>query len=186
MGYSRFLIETERLIIRPFQKEDYINWYTQFDNRHPPQYKYDDGRPVNMSLSTEEWFINWINGFNELAENDDMYNFGIFRKEDEVNIGKIELHKILRMDYQWAMMGYSIHNQFWKKGYGSESVLAATEWFFNTKDFHRIELHINVDNKPSIKLAEKTGFLFECVRKEFSLEAEGWSDLLIYYKNRSL
>ena len=115
-----------------------------------------------------------------------MYNFGIFRKEDEVNVGKIELHKILRMDYQWAMMGYSIHNQFWEKGYGSESVLAATEWFFNTKDLHRIELHINVDNKPSIKLAEKTGFLFACLRKEFSLEAEGWSDLLIYYKNHSL
>lgn len=185
MGNSSLPIETERLIIRPFQKEDYINWYTQFDNRYPSQYKYDDGRPVNMSLSTEEWFINWINGFNELSENDDMYNFGIFRKEDEVNVGKIELHKILRMDYQWAMMGYSIHNQFWKKGYGSESVLAATEWFFNAKDFHRIELHINVDNKPSIKLAEKTGFLFECVRKEFSLEEEGWTDLFIYYKNYS-
>jgi len=113
-----------------------------------------------------------------------MYNFGIFRKADGVNVGKVELHKILRMDYQWAMMGYSLHNQFWGKGYGTESVLAATEWFFTTLEFHRIELHIKKDNKPSIKLAEKTGFRYECVRKEFSLEADQWTDLLIYYKNR--
>jgi RimJ/RimL family protein N-acetyltransferase len=113
-----------------------------------------------------------------------MYNLGIFRKEDGVNVGKVELIKLLRMDYQWAMMGYSVHNQFWKKGYGTESILAATEAFFSILDFHRIELHINIDNNPSIQLAENTGFIFECVRKEFSHENDKWTDFLIYYKNR--
>ena len=37
-------------------------------------------------------------------------------------------------------------------------------------NFIYLDLHINVDKTPSIKLGEKTGFLFECVRKEFSLE----------------
>jgi hypothetical protein len=46
-------IETERLIIRPFQKEDYMNWYKQYDSRLPSQYKYDYGRPIDMPLSTE-------------------------------------------------------------------------------------------------------------------------------------
>ena len=82
------------------------------------------------------------------------------------------------------MMGYSIHNQFWEKGYGKESVLAATESFFSELGFHRIELHINVDNDPSIRLAEKTGFIFECVRKEFTFENGKWVDFLVYYKNR--
>ena len=66
-------IETERLILLPFKNKDYINWYKQFDNRLPSQYKYDDGRPLDMPSSTEEWFIEWINGFNELARNDDIY-----------------------------------------------------------------------------------------------------------------
>jgi RimJ/RimL family protein N-acetyltransferase len=184
LDISNLQIETERLIIRPFKKDDYLNWYTQFDNRLPSQYPYDDGRPSNMSSSTEDWFSNWITGFDHSAKNDEMYILGIFRKEDGVNVGKIELITILRMDYQWAMMGYSIHNQFWKKGYGTESVLAATEAFFSTLDFHRIELHINVDNTPSIKLAEKAGYIFECKRKEFSFENEKWTDFLIYYKNR--
>jgi RimJ/RimL family protein N-acetyltransferase len=82
------------------------------------------------------------------------------------------------------MMGYSIHNQFWKNGYASESVLKATELFFSKLGFHRIELHINVDNNSSILLAERTGFLFDCVRKKFSYENGNWTDFKIYYKNR--
>ncbi len=64
------------------------------------------------------------------AHRDEMYVLGIFRKEDGANIGKLELIKILRIDYQWAMMGYSIHNQYWKNGYGMESVKAAVSLFF--------------------------------------------------------
>ncbi|GIN85823.1 N-acetyltransferase [Heyndrickxia sporothermodurans] len=185
MKKSDLVIHTDRLIIRPFKKEDYQNWYQQFDNRLPSQYKYDDGHPPNMQASSEEWFTEWIDGFNESAIKDNMYNLGIFRKEDGANVGKLELWTILRMDYQWAMMGYSIHNQFWKNGYATESVQAAAESFFTTLGFHRIELHINVDNAPSIKVAERTGFLYECLRKEFSFENGQWKDMLIYYKNDS-
>jgi hypothetical protein len=32
-------------------------------------------------------------------------------------------------DYNWAMMGYSIHNQYFRQGYGRESVIAASEFF---------------------------------------------------------
>lgn len=87
------------------------------------------------------------------------------------------------MDYQWAMMGYSIHNQHWKNGYGVESVKAALPLFFNGLQFHRIELHIHIDNKPSIRLAERAGFSFECTREAFSMGNGKWADFLIYYKN---
>ncbi|GAB6493693.1 acetyltransferase, GNAT family [Bacillus sp. UMTAT18] len=115
-----------------------------------------------------------------------MYVLGIFRKEDGANIGKLELIKILRMDYQWAMMGYSIHNQYWKNGYGMESVKAAVSLFFNRLHFHRIELHIHVGNEPSVRLAERAGFSFECKREAFSLENGKWMDFLIYFKNKEM
>ena len=184
MDISNLEIETKRLILRPFHPADYHNWYQSFDNRKPSQHKYDDGRPTNMEASTEEWFTEWVEGFSKLAENDKMYQLGVFRKEDGVNVGKVELITILRMDYQWAMMGYTIHNQYWKKGYGKESVDRAAEAFFTLLNFHRIELHINPDNYPSIRLAESSGFSFECERKQFSLENGKWSDYLIYFKNR--
>ncbi len=61
---------------------------------------------------------------------------------------------------------------------------AATNLFFEELDFHRIELHINEDNLPSVKLAKKAGFQFECIREKFSLENGEWIDYGIYYKNK--
>lgn len=177
--------QTERLVLRPYTLDDYDNWLSQFKSRLPAQHKYDDGRPINISSFTKSWYRNWINGFQKLAQKDEMYILGVFRKSDGVNVGKVELITLLRMDYHWATMGYSIHNQHWRNGYGTESVTGATKLFFDRLNFHRIELHINVDNIPSIRLAEKAGFTFECVREKFSYENNRWNDFLIYYKNRS-
>ncbi|MDQ0272804.1 RimJ/RimL family protein N-acetyltransferase [Cytobacillus purgationiresistens] len=177
-------LETERLILRLYTYDDYENWYTQHDCRLPSQYQYDDGRPANISSYTEVCFNEQVRRWQELAKADELYQLGIFRKEDGVHIGKIELYRILRMDYQWAMMGYSIHNQFWKNGYATESVKAAVQAAFTDMGFHRIELHINVDNEPSIRLAEKTGFQYESTRKQFLFEHGRWSDFLVYYQNR--
>ena len=155
---KKLIIETERLIIRPFKNSDYQEWSKGFNNRLPSQYKYDEGYDPDSSAYTKKWFVDWIGEFHEDAEKDDLYILGIFRKEDGANIGNIELVKILRMDYNWAMMGYSIHNQYFRQGYGRESVKAAVELFFSELDFHRIELHINLDNEPSQKLAESAIF----------------------------
>ena len=104
----------------------------------------DCPQPINMMMVMKihhpilrEWFIDWIKGFQETAEKDDVYILGIFRKEDGANLGNIEVIKILRQDYDWGMMGYSIHNQFFRQGYGKESVQAATELFFTELNFHR-------------------------------------------------
>ena len=72
-------VETERLIIRPFQKEDYESWLDGFNKRLPSQYKYDDGYH-DMSSSTKEWFTEWIRGFDEAARRDEMYVLGIFQE----------------------------------------------------------------------------------------------------------
>ncbi|WP_433750349.1 GNAT family N-acetyltransferase [Falsibacillus pallidus] len=182
MKSNELFAETQRLIIRPFKKEDYEEWRKGFDKRKPSQYKYDDGFR-EMPHATKDWFEKWIAGFKESAERDEMYHLGIFRKEDGANVGKVEFVRILRMDYHWAMMGYSLHNQFWKRGYGVESVEAARKIFFDTLGYHRIELHIRPDNFPSIRLAERVGFQFECIRKGFSMEDGKWTDYSIYYKN---
>ena len=177
-------IETERLVLRPFKNDDYKEWSKGFNDRKASQYKYDEGYDPDSSEYTKKWFIDWIGEFQEDAEKDEVYILGIFRKEDGVNVGNIELIKILRMDYNWGMMGYAIHNQYFRQGYGKESVQAAVSLFFSELNFHRIELQINIDNEPSKKLAESAGFQYECARKQFFYEGGKWIDQLIYYKNR--
>jgi RimJ/RimL family protein N-acetyltransferase len=173
MGRNTLSIETERLVIRSYQLEDCPNWYKQLDKEKQKRPSY-----------SKEGYSKWIQGLNNDADSDKMYNFGIFRKHDGVNVGKIEVWTILRMDYQWAMMGYSLYKQYWKQGYATEAVLAATDAFFNELDYHRIELHIDTGNTPSQKVAKRTGFKFECTRMAFSYENGVWTDMDIYYKNK--
>jgi [ribosomal protein S5]-alanine N-acetyltransferase len=174
--------ETERLIIRPYNKEDYSNWLTQFENRLPAQHKYDEGK-VDMSICTEEWFGKLVDNHQQMASDDKVYVFGIFRKEDNAHLGAIDFSTIMRDDFQWARFGYTIHNQFWRRGYGKESVKEAINLAFEKLNYHRIEAHINLDNTPSIKLAESIGMEFECIRKGFIYEFNEWTDNLIYYIN---
>jgi ribosomal-protein-alanine N-acetyltransferase len=178
-NYNR---ETARLIIRPYNKEDYSNWLTQFNNRMPSQHKYDEGK-VDMSICTEEWFGELVDRHQQMASDDKVYVFGVFRKEDNVHLGAIDFSTIMRDDFQWARFGYTIHNQFWRKGYGKESVKAAITLAFEKLNYHRIEAHINLDNDPSIKLAEGAGMQFECIRRGFIYEFDEWTDNLIYFIN---
>ncbi|MDS9470975.1 GNAT family N-acetyltransferase [Sporosarcina pasteurii] len=178
------MIETERLIIRPYEVTDYKEWTRGYSERLPSTYKYDEGNDGDAHLFTKKWFAEWVEDFQKAAEQDETYLFGIFRKEDGAYIGEIELVTILRLDYEWGMMGYNIHNQFHRQGYGKESVEAATNMFFEDLRFHRIELQIHVDNEPSKKLAESAGFDFECIRKKHYYEGGKWTDQLIYVKYR--
>ena len=176
-------LETERLIIRPLNNQDYEKWLEGFLNRLPSQRKYDNEK-ADMSVWTEEKFNQEVVSlFDKLARQDEVYVFGIFRKADQKHLGKVEICTIMRDEFQWGLLGYTIHNQYWQRGYGKEAVNAVLKIAFENLHFHRIEAHINMDNVPSIRLAESVGMEFECVRKGFIYELEEWTDHLIYYKN---
>ncbi|MCA1031281.1 GNAT family N-acetyltransferase [Bacillus timonensis] len=174
--------ETDRIIIRPYKAQDYQTWLTSYENRFPSQHKYDEGR-IDMNICTNLWFDQLVTNHQKMALDDDVYVFGIFRKEDHAHLGVIDFSTLVRDDFQWARIGYTLHNQFWKKGYGSEAVRAAIELAFGQLNYHRIEAHINLDNTASITLAERAGMEFECVRKGFIFENDEWTDHLIYYIN---
>ena len=53
MMKKKMCIDTNRLIIRPFETEDYDQWNEVFNNRLPSQNKYDDGFSENSSTFTK-------------------------------------------------------------------------------------------------------------------------------------
>ncbi|MFC4320450.1 GNAT family N-acetyltransferase [Litchfieldia salsa] len=179
---KELIAETERLVIRPYKNDDFNNWYSQYTNRLSSQNKYDEGI-VDMSVCTNVWFQSLVEKHKKLASNDVEYIFGIFHKEKGTHLGVIDLSTLMRDNFEWARIGYTIHNQFWNRGFGEEAVRGVLEFSFRKLKFHRVEAHINIDNIPSIKLAEKVGMEFECIRKGFIYENNEWTDHLIYYKN---
>lgn len=174
--------ETKRLIIRPLRKQDYEKWLIGFEQRSRSQYRHDQGK-IDMSECTQDWFEDLVNKHQELAINDIAHVFGIFRKEDGKHLGMIDFSTLARSSFQWGRIGYTIHNQYWKKGYGKEAVREALHMAFTQLGFHRIEAHINLDNLPSTKLAESVGMKFECKREGFLFENGEWTDHLVYFTN---
>lgn len=176
-------IETKNLILRPYLNDDYRNWLSAFNNRYPSQNRFDKGK-MDMSECTEEWFKSLVNDHQERAINDKEYIFGVFRKFDSNHIGFVDFSTLIRDNFQWARMGYTIHNQFWRKGYGEEAVTGAINFGFENLHYHRIEAHIDPANLPSIGLAKKVGMTFECIRNSFILESDRWIDQCVYYINK--
>ncbi|GGP16121.1 GNAT family N-acetyltransferase [Oceanobacillus neutriphilus] len=175
--------ETERLVLRPLKNGDYNRWLEGCRDRLPSQYKYDDDK-MDLSGWTQEKFNDKVvSKFKEYADRDEVYVFGIFRKSDQKQLGKVELETIIRDEFQWGLLGYTIHNQFWRNGYGKEAVKAALNIAFKNLAFHRIEAHINIDNEPSLKLAKSVGMKFECIRKGFIFEFGAWTDNMVFYMN---
>ena len=175
----RLTIPTERLILRPQQPTDYEHWYAGFAGRLPSQHQYDDGL-VSLEHCDQEWFVDLCQRHQEQALADQVFVFGIFFRQTEQHLGNIDISTIRRGEYQWAILGYEIHNQYWKQGVGKEAVRAALIAGFEILGYHRIEAAINLDNQASIALAQSVGMRQECIRRGFLYENDQWVDHFIY------
>ncbi|MCG7339223.1 GNAT family N-acetyltransferase [Staphylococcus sp. ACRSN] len=178
----RLQFTTQRLIIRPLEEKDYETWLSGFTNRRPAQHRFDDGQ-IDMSEATLPWFAALVEKQKQSILEDDLYIFGIFDKATSAHIGMLDLKKLSRDEFQWAEIGYFIHNQYWREGYGTEAVSELIKQARDNFKFHRLEAHIDLGNIPSQRLVEKLGFQFECVRKGFIFQNGKWTDQQVYYQN---
>ena len=173
------IIHTERLILRPQQPSDYECWYAGFSGRSPKQHQYDDGL-VSLEHCDRQWFADLCQRHQQQALSDRVFVFGIFSRQGDRHLGNIDISTICRGDYQWGLLGYEVHNQYWRQGFGKEAVRAALIAGFETLNYHRIEAAINLDNQASIALAKSVGMQKECIRHNFLYENEQWVDHFIY------
>ena len=172
-------IDTERLILRPQQPSNYETWYAGFSGRLPKQHQYDDGL-VSLAHCDRQWFADLCQRHQQQALTDQVFVFGIFSRQTAQYLGNIDLSTIRRREHQWAILGYEIHNQHWRQGFGREAVRAILIAGFETLGYHRIEAAINLDNLASIAFAQSVGMQKECIRRGFLYENEQWVDHFIY------
>ena len=170
---------TERLILRPQQPKDYEAWYAGFASRLPSFSKHDEGQ-VDLSECDFQYFSNLCQHHQKLALQDKDYIFGVFLRETNQHLGHVDLSTIRREENQWANLGYGIHNQYQRQGFGKEATRAAIIAGFEHLNYHRIEAAINLDNDRSIALAKSVGMNKECMCPGFFYENEQWVDHLIY------
>ena len=160
-AYASFVLETERLILRPFREED-----------APDVYAYLKEPEANcffcMKLDSPEAAEQEMK--NRAAEGE--YYFAIVLKENGKVIG--EIFSGPEGDAHDAGGGADTFSPCWMlnkayqgKGYAYEAAKKYFDYLFNEKGARRIYAYTEDDNVPSQRLCEKLGMRREGLFKEF-------------------
>ncbi|WP_449621850.1 GNAT family N-acetyltransferase [Robertmurraya sp. Marseille-Q9965] len=130
-------------------------------------------------LRTEDFYTidkqkELIKEWNQSAERDEEYRFGVFL--DETLIGTINLFQVLRASLQSAFIGYFLDQKHNGKGYMTEAVQLLLEYAFNVLKLHRIEAGVMPHNIGSIRVLEKSGFHKEGIARKNVKINNRWED----------
>lgn len=168
------ILETDRLILRPFRAEDaqamYDNWasdpeVTKFLSW--PTYQYiDDAHSI---LKT------WLNGY----EKSDFYQWAIVLKELGQPIGSISVvNSDDRVDM--AEIGYCIGKTWWGHGIMPEAMQAVMKYLFEEVGMQRIEAGHDPENPASGAVIRKCGLKYEGTLRHRIRSNRGITDVVWY------
>ncbi|MGI5898304.1 MAG: GNAT family N-acetyltransferase [Christensenellales bacterium] len=185
MNFESIFAKSHSIVVRPALADDYEAFVAGFRCCGPSKNRFDDGG-FDASFMREDWYLKLLKRRRKEADRDYSYMLNIFRKQDGVSLGYCDITTLFREDFQFAKIGYTIHNPYWGNGYATECALALMKIGFDDLHFHRLEAHVSADNPASKRVLLKAGFQFECTRKNFILEDGVWTDQEIYFANNQI
>jgi [ribosomal protein S5]-alanine N-acetyltransferase len=153
------VLETERLLLRPFTLDDAEVFLDLNANEKVTQY-FDRPKMQNMDEA-----IKTLNKISTSFEKNEGVTWAIELKETKIIIGHLTYWRIIKEHYR-AEMGYSLFPEYWRKGFMSEAIQKVIDFGFLILKFHSIEANVDPRNIASMKLLERSGFLREGYLKE--------------------
>ena len=168
------IIETERLILRPFIYEDWdtMQKYWVSDPRIQSMY----AEPI---YETKEEIIELLDKYIEGYKNDDYYRWAITMKESDACIGQIAFFMV-NSTHHFAEIEYAIGSQFQRKGLVTEATQAIIKYGFEKINLHKVQVCHREGNLSSQRVIEKCGFVHEGTLRDFFFVDGEYKDRLYY------
>lgn len=152
------LLETERLLLRPFEKSDAEALFEMDKNPNVHQYLWQN--PV----STIEEVYAYIEMVQKQYEERGIGRFSTILKETGELIGwtgiKFVNEKPENGNINFYDYGYRLNEKFWNKGYASEATKAWFSHGFNEMKIEIMNAAVHADNGASNRVLEKHGMQF--------------------------
>ena len=142
------------------------------------------GAPASEFLSKRPSFYSMVRALRREARAGRSYSFMVWHEKNLV--GQITMGGVIYGALRGAHIGYWIDKNYAGRGYTTEAVNAVTHFGFDALGLHRIEINIRPENAPSIRVAEKAGYIFEGDRPEFLHIAGSWRDHKSFVKINDL
>jgi [ribosomal protein S5]-alanine N-acetyltransferase len=151
---KRPTLETERLILRPFEPTDAPCVALLAGERDVAKTTMALGHPYELSSAE-----GWIASHPEAFENGKHVVFAVTLKSDHNLIGAMGL--VLNLDQEKAELGYWIGKPYWSRGYCKEAARAVLEFAFTEFRLNRVHAHHFSHNPASGRVMQKVGMRHE-------------------------
>lgn len=170
------MLETDRLIVRPFREGDYTDLFEYLSLEEI--YRFEPGDPVSLE-EAEEIAANRTNKVNWWA-------VILMNDHKEKLIGHISLFQVEPEVFRTWEIGYIFNPVYHNHGYATEACQAVIDYTFTKLNAHRIVAHCNPENQASWRVLEKCGLTREALRRKnafFKTDDDGnplWFDSFEY------
>lgn len=145
------IIETERILLRPFCLEDIERFAEICVNPNVMRY-IGDGKPVSRDVIAEK-IPEWI----ELYEKQNYGLMALVMKDKDKLIGFCGfIHQIVDGN-EYIELGYRLDEAYWGQGIATEAALAVRDYAFNVLEIPMLISIINHQNDVSKRVAKKVG-----------------------------
>jgi RimJ/RimL family protein N-acetyltransferase len=148
------LIETERTILRWFEKDDVDGILTVLGNPEVMRFS-------SVGLHTREQCEEFIDFCLSRYKEKGYGLFAVVEKESSRVIGYCGFYNLSIDGKDEVEIGYRLHPSVWNKGMGTEVASAVRDFGFNEMGFDRMISAIEAENIASIRVAEKNGMRHE-------------------------
>ena len=153
-------IETDRLILREWKKEDKEDLIENINNVNIVKNLMKV--PFPYGEKDAYWWINHC-AENQKKESRENYEIAIELKSEGKPIGGIGLNGVDEFQ-NMAELGYWLGEKYWRQGIMSEAIKAMLDFGFNKLNLRRIFMYAYVENDGSNRIADKFGFRLEGTR----------------------
>ncbi len=166
------MIETQRLILRPFKMSDCDDVARICNNEKFSQFL------LLPFPYTKDMAKSWISTHKQARKDDLSYDFAITDKKTKKLIGSISL--MIKRKHNQAEVGYWICPDFSGKGIATESLKSVLNFGFNTLKLHKIYALHFIENLASGRVMEKCGLKYVATLHDHALKNGIYHDVKYY------
>ncbi|MFK0382922.1 GNAT family N-acetyltransferase [Agrobacterium sp. NPDC090273] len=167
-------LETQRLILRPFQPQDF-SAYADYHARSDVYRFLYAAPPARAALEAQ--FASILSAAFE--QDGDTLRLAVIRRDDDALLGEVLL-KIASTAALQAEVGYIFNPAYSGKGYATEAVRAMIGLGFDSLGYHRIFARLDTLNHGSIGVVERLKLRREAHLVQNDRFNGVWGDEFIY------
>ncbi|WP_030243957.1 MULTISPECIES: GNAT family N-acetyltransferase [unclassified Streptomyces] len=135
------------------------------------------------SADTVAEVAGWIGDWRRAWQEERAAQWAVVGADTDSLLGRVALREIRLVDGS-AEMAYWTVPAARGRGIAVRAADALARWALDEVGFHRLELLHAVRNEASCRVATRTGFVFEGIKRKAVLHPDGWHDMHLHARLR--